>query len=166
MHLQLWEIGLVCDRVYKYHEFMIHSFIKVIVVVATIIALLGQSVAFATMSCDMMMSDAHMSMSHKPMDISNVDHEAMTLESVNHENMNHSGMTHSAMSNTSMMDNMSEDCCDTECICPTNACSSISCLSTGHYTAFDRSSTDAEPLHLHLLPHNFVSSLYRPPITA
>lgn len=120
---------------------------KVLVVVAMLIAFVGQALAYTAMSCEMS-SGSHES--HMNMDHSKMSH---------HEGMNHGEMDKSS-------NGQSEDCCDVECVCPANACSSTTVLNSSV------DSTDIQLLSESLAalqpkqPHSISTSLYRPPIFA
>ena len=119
-----------------------------------VFALLGQTVAYAAMSCEMMSGsyDAHVMMGHSMKQASLASDENM--------NMSHEEMGHGNMELTST------DCCDTECTCPVNACMSLSCLNTGNTASVFPASTELVLFNLVQQPNAVTSSLYRPPIFA
>lgn len=111
---------------------------KVLVVVAMLIAFVGQALAYTAMSCEM----------------SSGSHES-------HMNMN---MDHGDMNKSS--NGQSEDCCDVECICPANACSSTTVLNSSIDSTDIQIFSESVAALQSKQPHSISTSLYRPPIFA
>lgn len=149
---------------------------KLLTIIALVLALVGQSMAYATMSCAMSMSgnmnhDSHMQADAK-MHHSNMDHNDMAHSGIDHSMMNHTDMGHALMKHDQMdhtqMDHNSgdESHCAGECQCPESGCHSFSCLSDS--AVLSTSSFPANNIFA-LDQHNLdisLSSLYRPPIFA
>jgi hypothetical protein len=119
---------------------------KVLVVVAMLIAFVGQALAYTAMSCEMS-EDSHQP--HMTMDHSSPDFP---------EGMDHSKMK-SSKSN-------SEDCCDVDCVCPDRVCSSVMLLISGHNNSIVLGFTEAVIIQTSEQPNSISTSLYRPPIFA
>lgn len=111
---------------------------KVLVVVAMLIAFVGQALAYTAMPCEM----------------SSGSHES-------HMNMN---MDHGDMNKSS--NGQSEDCCDVECICPANACSSTTVLNSSIDSTDIQIFSESVAALQSKQPHSISTSLYRPPIFA
>jgi len=128
-----------------------NSVAKTIVVVAVLVAFLGQSMAYASMACNMEMKSSHMS--HQTMSVSAEPEHGMVHKGATHQSMNHS-------------ESQEENTCKLSCECPTNACSSVSLLADETMTLVDVRTS--EPVIFNLLeqPISNSSSLYRPPILA
>jgi len=143
---------------------------KLLTIIALVLSLVGQSMAYATMSCAMSMSgnmnhDSYMQtdvkMHHSDMDHSSIDHSG------NDKSMHHTDMDHAPMNRAQMDHNSSDEShCGSECQCPESSCHSFSCLSdsavlstssfpTNNFFALDQHNLDIS-----------LSSLYRPPIFA
>ena len=120
---------------------------KDLVVVAMLIAFVGQALAYTAMSCEMS-SGSHES--HMNMDHSKMSH---------HEGMNHGDMNKSS-------NGQSEDCCDVECICPANACSSTTVLNSSVDSTDIQILSESVAAMQSKQPHSISTSLYRPPIFA
>jgi len=130
---------------------MIKSLSKVLVVAAMLIAFVGQSLAYSSMSCEMS-NESHQS--HTIMDHSDMDHA----------NMDHADMGHASMNHDSL--DTQEDCCDTECICPTSACMSLSIVGSEPSTVFLVRLSEGVTLQPSNQTKSISTSLYRPPIFA
>jgi len=126
---------------------MFKALSKVLVVVAMLIAFVGQALAYTAMSCEMS-SGSHES--HMNMDHSKMSH---------HEGMNHGDMNKSS-------NGQSEDCCDVECICPANACSSTTVLNSSIDSTDIQIFSESVAALQSKQPHSISTSLYRPPIFA
>ncbi|TMS82926.1 hypothetical protein [Pseudoalteromonas sp. S554] len=111
---------------------------KVLVVVAMLIAFVGQAFVYSAMPCEM----------------SSGSHES-------HMNMN---MDHGDMNKSS--NGQSEDCCDVECICPANACSSTTVLNSSIDSTDIQIFSESVAALQSKQPHSISTSLYRPPIFA
>ena len=111
---------------------------KVLVVVAMLIAFVGQAFVYSAMPCEM----------------SSGSHES-------HMNMN---MDHGDMNKSS--NGQSEDCCDVECICPANACSSTTVLNSSVDSTDIQIFSEFVAALQSKQPHSISTSLYRPPIFA
>ncbi len=126
---------------------MFKPFSKVLVVVALLIAFIGQALAYTAMPCEMSAGsyESHMMMEHSKVSY-------------------HEGMSHSDINNSSH--GQSEDCCDLDCVCPANACTSVIFLNS------DNDEPDGFGLDEAVLsqnseqPKSISTSLYRPPIFA
>ena len=125
---------------------------KLLVVVAMLIAFVGQALAYSTMACEMTgdMHQDHMSMTSSTMS----EHGDMDHSNMDHANMNHDNMT------------TSEDCCGIDCMCPANACTSLSFLTETSVFSNTLIASETVPLHGSLQLNSLPSSLYRPPIFA
>ena len=113
---------------------------KVLVVVAMLIAFVGQAFVYSAMPCEM----------------SSGSHES-------HMNMN-MNMDHGDMNKSS--NGQSEDCCDVECICPANACSSTTVLNSSIDSTDIQIFSESVAALQSKQPHSISTSLYRPPIFA
>jgi len=120
---------------------------KVLVVVAMLIAFVGQALAYTAMSCEMSLGshESHMNMEHSKMS-------------------HHEGMDHGDMNKSS--NGQSEDCCDVECICPANACSSTTVLNSSIDSTDIQIFSESVAALQSKQPHSISTSLYRPPIFA
>lgn len=125
---------------------MIKPVSKDIVVVAMLIAFIGQAWAYTSMSCEMS-ADSHQS--HMTMDHSSIK---------SHESMDHGDMK----VNTSS----SEDCCDVDCVCPANACTSTLALNSNVDSKDIQLSSESVVIIQSIQLNSISSSLYRPPIFA
>ena len=137
---------------------MTHSLAKIFVVFVILIALVGQSAASATMSCESMMATGH---SHTVMNEVHDDHAQNTAD----HNMHH-GAHHDINEAKPITNDDGPDCCDTECVCPANACGSSSCLSTQQLASFALRSFEAMFTQPTAQTKAVSRSLYRPPIFA
>ncbi|WP_206485120.1 hypothetical protein [Thalassotalea sp. G2M2-11] len=125
---------------------MLKSLSKVFVVVAMLVAFIGQALAYTTMSCEMP-SDAHQS--HMTM-----EHSSFTA---------HAGMDHSDMQ---MQSSNSEDCCETDCHCPKSACSTVTFVNANNALSDAIAFNEAVESHTTEQTNSIPASLYRPPIFA
>lgn len=138
---------------------------KLLTIIALVLSLVGQSMAYATMSCAMSMSgnmshDSHIQSDAK-MHHSDMDHSG------NDKSMHHAPTKHAQMDHAQMDHNSSDEShCGSECQCPESGCHSFSCLfdntvlSTSSFPANNIFALDQHNLDISL------SSLYRPPIFA
>ncbi|MBE3672079.1 DUF2946 domain-containing protein [Pseudoalteromonas distincta] len=119
---------------------------KVLVVVAMLIAFVGQALAYTAMSCEMSLGshESHMNMEHSKMS-------------------HHEGMEHGDMNKSS--NGQSEDCCGV-CVCPTNACSSTTVLNSSIDSTGIQIFSESVAALQSKQPHSISTSLYRPPIFA
>ena len=106
-----------------------------------LIAFVGQSVAYASMSCEML-SDSHQS------------HMSMEFQSMDH----HSDMAHSEMAANT------DDCCGVDCICPANACSSATALNSSLHSVIAIRHSEPVNIYKSEQPNTIAKSLFRPPI--
>ncbi|SET05838.1 hypothetical protein [Thalassotalea agarivorans] len=136
---------------------MIKRTLNAFIVVAMLVAFVGQALAFTAMSCDMSSESSHQS--HQ-----NMDHSAMGHADMDHSMMDHSTMNHGTMSNNSQ--NSHEDCCGADCACPVAACMNISMVGSEPKTAYLARLSEAvfSPSVNHTT--SIYTSLYRPPIFA
>ncbi len=120
---------------------------KVLVVVAMLIAFVGQAFAYSAVPCEMSLGshESHMNMEHSKMS-------------------HHEGMDHGDMNKSS--NGQSEDCCDVECVCPTNACSSTTVLNSSIDSTDIQIFSEFVAALQSKQPHSISTSLYRPPIFA
>lgn len=139
---------------------------KVLVVVAMLIAFVGQALAYSAMACEMAgdTHQAHMTHSSDVMDISDMNHEGMNHESVVHESMGHHDHSQMVMDHANA--NSGEDCCGINCMCPANACTAFTFIT--ERLDFNHSSIASEAPSLLTVaqPNSLPTSLYRPPIIA
>ncbi|WP_448547697.1 hypothetical protein [Thalassotalea fusca] len=140
---------------------MLNSFSKVLVVVAMLIAFVGQALANTSMSCEMSAK------SHQPymaMDQSTMDHSTMDHSSMEHASMDHGGMNHSMMNNSDTQSH--EECCGADCACPVSACSTLSIVSSVPSTAVLARLSEGVMRQQTNQTKSISSSLFRPPIIA
>lgn len=124
---------------------MLKTLSSLIVIAVTILALVGQAFAIASIECDM---SQHSAMSN-----------GKTVQDMGHhmnQNIDHDMM--SAMADM--------DCCDTDCKCPENACSTISLLSNQNPFQLERRLLDKIHYITVSAPDIKLNSLFRPPIIA
>jgi len=133
------------------------SFSRVLVVIAMLVALIGQALAYSSMSCDM----THMTKFDASTSETSMSHEAMDHLTMSHKAMDHANMDHMADKVMNM-----EDCCDVNCTCPANACSSIFVLESQDASLEAVSSSESLTQLTLAQPVSSISSLYRPPIFA
>ena len=120
---------------------------RFVVILAMLVAFVGQAWASSAMSCEMMVSlhKTHVSKEHCSM----TEHGSME------QNMSKTG------------DSKSDDCCNaTGCVCPASGCTSAPMLFTSINIA-DVITTNAKAVVQYpQQPVSIISSLYRPPIFA
>lgn len=114
---------------------------QALIAAAMLIALLGQSVAYAHIACEMPMDSSH---------------------SMSHEGMNHG---HGDTDHQTMMDDM-DDCCAADCSCPGSSCTSVSLLISKQSTVEFDSTANALFSDSLGQPKALTSPLFRPPILA
>lgn len=133
--------------------------LKLLIITMTLTALLVQSFAYASKSCEMMANSQHQSHQHDKQKYqqSNVMHHGPHSEHMMHP------MKHSA---TDMHSSQNSDCCNESCACFENACSSLSLVSINNHLS-DMSFASESILFIQKSLLNLTtSSLYRPPIFA
>ena len=145
---------------------MFRPFSNMLVVSAMLIAFVGQAMAYASMSCEMLADyhPSHQNMEHAQMDHAQMDHAFMDHASMDQSLMGHSLMDHSQMGENQSMS--SEECCGTDCICPVNACTSVTLLPAGVNASAFTALSEAVSLPGVQQPKSVSTSLYRPPIFA
>ncbi len=125
---------------------MFKSFSKICVVIAMLIAFVGQAMANTSMSCEMT-GETHTSQM------------VMNHEMMNHDQMNHSMMDISPAQNH-------EECCGDECVGPVSACSSMSIVSSLFNTNDLTRISENVTCQSSNQTKSTSSSLFRPPIFA
>ncbi|WP_371188749.1 hypothetical protein [Thalassotalea maritima] len=156
---------------------MSKSITTYILLMVTMIALIGQSFAFATTKCDMASHEAHHkghSSEHSATSKrSSAEHDFMPHR-VTHSATEHSEMNHHAMHEHMLGDSdiasysatVAENCCGTECTCPDNACSSTSAVASHAYSIAYLVNLPARIVTEQQHAMRLSRSLYRPPIFA
>lgn len=130
---------------------MLNPLSKVLVVVAMLIAFVGQALANTSMSCEMSAK------SHQPY---------MTMEHVDmdHSSMSHDSMEHSMINVSNMQSH--EECCGADCACPVSACTALSIVSSAPSTGLLARLSEGVMLQHVSQPKSISSTLFRPPIFA
>lgn len=123
-----------------------NSWVRILILFAFVIAPIGQSFAFESITCDMSMAD-------KPA-------HSMSM-SADYESIDHNDMDHSDMDQT-----MDMDCCGAECQCPQSACTSFSYLANQQSLQTFNSISEKIVASAFTLIHTDINSLFRPPILA
>ncbi|MBB6520502.1 hypothetical protein [Pseudoteredinibacter isoporae] len=124
---------------------MFKSLSQALIAAAMLIALLGQSLAYAHIACEMPMDASH---------------------SMSHDSMNHSlEPAHGDMDHQTMMNSMS-DCCGADCSCPSSSCTNISSLLSKQTTVEFEGISNARFSDSLGQPKALTSTLFRPPILA
>ncbi|WP_157368843.1 CopL family metal-binding regulatory protein [Algicola sagamiensis] len=129
---------------------------KFIVMTTMLFALLGQTLVYASMSCEMSL---HQSMSqHRSISHTSASHASMVM----HSEMDYSQIQH----NMDTVPSDHEDCCDTECTCPANACISFVFVLSDFVSTPYAISNHKISIALLSQQQQAIQSLYRPPIFA
>lgn len=143
---------------------------NIVVLFVVVVALLGQAMAYATMSCNM--SETTMaSQNPRQLDMVHIDkvhsdtgHSGMNHDKMNHTNMDHANMDHGIQEHAQM--NSSDEHCASECECPAGTCHGFSWLAVEPFAM----GNDLLHANIHCLNHShhnlIQTSLYRPPIFA
>ncbi len=112
-----------------------------VVVIAMLIAFMGQAVAYTPMSCE-------------------ASHQAKAQ-------MAHSTMQHADSAGASMNHSTPDthgNCCDADCGCPTGACSTVTLAGSEPYVALDLPQSEGVASQPSSQTTSFSTSLFRPPI--
>lgn len=123
-----------------------NSSVRLLILFAFVIAFIGQSFAFESLSCEMAMDNT---------------------PSMDHSNMSHSGMGHSNMDDQVMVHQaMDEDCCGAECQCPPSACASFSYVGNQQRLQTTNSISEKFIATAFTLTYTDINLPFRPPISA
>ncbi|WP_448569111.1 hypothetical protein [Thalassotalea ganghwensis] len=148
---------------------MLKPLSKVIVITFMLIAFVGQTLAYAAMSCEMA-TGTHQS--HQMMGNNMIDNDTMAHDMMEHATMGHSmtddlSADHQRMNHQLMSDlSQSDDCCEVDCHCPANACTSTTLLYAPIDLSNIQSLSDVVITLTTQQPKSVSTSLYRPPIIA
>ncbi|WP_371373827.1 hypothetical protein [Thalassotalea aquiviva] len=146
---------------------MLKSFFNTLILLLSLLAVFGQGLANASMSCAQMSS--HQS-PQQTTERSTEHHHTQPLELLhaNHQ-QGHDG--HHMVSNVEPSSvandhhNNSLDCCQDQCFCPANGCSTASMLVLKSSFYFSPLYADKVNVAKFTLTQSTLSSLYRPPIS-